>query len=125
TPTRRDADDARHIRVESGVEAVRDLSRLYSLYLPEASVVADDTRTMGTDAHGHATMRIPRQENECIDLLIDSAEDEEHKVLVAAFGGGGVTEGAARQAPPESRVFSYDSGRATAWILPQICDAGS
>lgn len=117
-----DADDARHIRVESGVEPVEDLSRLYSLYLPEASIVANDTRGVGTRADGRANLRIARQPHECIDLVISSAEDTPHTLVLAAFEGGGSAHGARRTLPPDEQLLGYDTGHATAWIIPQLCD---
>lgn len=116
-------DRARHIRVDSGAEPMDQFARLYTLYLPEAPVIADNTRTVGTGAQGRGILRAYVEPHTCIDVLIRASHDEAHDLWVAAF----YTDPPEPKDPKvsstalQNRLLAYEHAHATAWILPHIC----
>lgn len=116
-------DRARHIRVEGGAEPVDALARLHALYLPQASVVANDTRTVGLNAQGHGILRAFVEPHECMDVLIEAADATPHDFFIGVF----YTDPPAPSNPEisatalQTRLLAYESGHGSAWALAHLC----
>lgn len=118
-----DSDRARHLRVDSGAEPVQDVARLYSLYLPGASMVDDSTQTLQADARGLVFVPEAIAKDECVDVIIDVPPADAHSVFIAMFrrlpdeaDEANPALGAGRQ-----QLLAYDTQDSSAWILPHIC----
>lgn len=118
-------DLAQHIRVDSSAEPMRPLARLYALYLPGVSIIADTTRTVGTDAQGRGVRRDHVAPGECLDVLIDASHDEMHDFFVGVFYAPSAHDhddsAKAHDAWAPKQLLSYDYAHSTAWSLSHVC----
>lgn len=118
-----DSDRTRHLRVDSGAEPMHDVARLYSLFLPGASMVDDNSRTLTADARGLAFVRETIAKGECVDVLVDVPQNDAHTAFIAIFSLLPAHDDDTRAIldTHRQRLLAYDTQDAGAWILPHIC----